>query len=184
MGNKKKVLASVLVVVFVFWAGSALSQMLLAQKGLSEEEIGLRKGTLYGEEQIYPSHGEFPTAQPGSSHPLGRAFENSPPLIPHDLTGMLPIHETKNICKSCHMPEFAPSIGATPIPKTHLMDMVTGKDLKGELDGKRHNCMQCHVPQVRIPPAVVNIFQGEFRDPKSKQRSNLIDNLNEGVELE
>ena len=63
-------------------------------------------------------------------------------------------------------------------------DMITGQDLKGELDGKRHNCMQCHVPQVRIPPAVANIFEGEFRDPKSKQRSNLIDNLNEGVELE
>ena len=110
------------------------------------------------------------------------AFENSPPLIPHDITGMLPIAQTDNICMGCHMPDESASSGATPIPKSHLFDLSTGKDLKGELDGTRFNCMQCHVIQTTVNPAIENLFKGEFRDEDDRHRSNLIDILNEGVE--
>jgi hypothetical protein len=42
--------------------------------------------------------------------------------------------------------------------------------------------MQCHVIQTKLTPAVENIFKGEFRDPNSRYRSNLLNILNEGVE--
>ncbi len=151
------------------------------KKAVSDEQLGIRKGALTDETKITPAHGEYGTAEPGKSKPLGRAFENSPPLIPHDLTGMLPIAETNNACLGCHMPEQASAIGATPMPKSHFFDMDTGKDLKGTMDGKRYNCMQCHVPQVNIPEAVKNTFKADFRSTKSKTSSNLLDTLNEGV---
>ena len=162
-------------------AGSACAQA----NAKSEDEIGLRQETtLYDETKAMPAHGEYGKAEAGKSKPLGRAFENSPPLIPHDLTGMLPLEETNNSCLNCHMPEHAGAIGATAMPKSHFFDIDTGKDLKGRMDGKRYFCMQCHVPQVDIPEAIKNTFKADFRSKKSKTSSNLLDNLNEGVKAD
>ncbi len=154
------------------------------QKAKSEEELGIRKETLYDESKVVPHHGEYGREKPGESKRIERAFENSPPLIPHDLTGMLPIAETNNSCLNCHMPEHAKSLGATALPKSHFVDMDTGHDLKGKLDGKRYNCMQCHVPQVNIPEPIKNTFKAEYRTKKSKTSSDLLDSLNEGVTAE
>ncbi len=153
-------------------------------KEMKEEDLGIRKESLYEEEKEKPEHGEYSTAEPGKSQKLGRAFENSPPLIPHDLTGMLPIAETNNACLNCHMPDHAVSVGATPMPKSHFFDIETGKDLGDKLDGKRYFCMECHVPQVNIPEVIKNEFKGEFRTKKSRTRSDLLDTLNEGVKAE
>lgn len=162
-------------------AGGAYAQA----KMKSEDEIGLRRETtLYDETKAMPAHGEYGKAEPGKSKPIGRAFENSPPLIPHDLTGMLPIAETNNACLNCHMPEHAQALGATPMPKSHFFDIDTGKDLQGKLDNKRYPCMQCHVPQVNIPEAIKNTFKADFRSKKSKTSSNLLDTLNEGVKAD
>ena len=149
---------------------------------ISEEELGIRKETLYDENKTTPVYGEPLNKEAGDSIRIERAFENSPPLIPHDITGMLPIALTDNICMGCHMPDESESSGATPIPKSHLFDISTGKDLKGKLDGKRFNCMQCHVIQTTLSPAVENIFKGVFREEGDRYRSNLIDTLNEGIE--
>lgn len=153
-------------------------------KEKSEEELGIRKETLYDESKVVPPHGEYGKAEPGKSKRIERAFENSPPLIPHDLTGMLPIAETNNACLNCHMPDAARAMNATPLPKSHFVDIDTGKDLKGNLDGKRYPCMQCHVPQVTIPEPIKNTFKADFRSKKSRTSSNLLDSLNEGVKTE
>lgn len=151
-------------------------------KEKSEDELGIRKESLYSEEKEKPEHGEYSTTEPGKSKRIERAFENSPPLIPHDLTGMLPVSETNNACLNCHMPEHAKALGATPLPKSHFFDMQTGKDLGNNLDGNRYPCMECHVPQVNIPEPIKNTFKADFRSKKSKTSSGLLDTLNEGVE--
>lgn len=153
-------------------------------KEKSEEELGIRKETLYDESKVLPPHGEYGEAEPGKSKRIERAFENSPPLIPHDLTGMLPIAETNNACLNCHMPEQAKALGATALPKSHFLDMNTGKDLGVSLHGNRYDCMQCHVPQVNIPEAIKNTFKAEFRKKKDKTSSSLLETLNEGVRAE
>jgi cytochrome c-type protein NapB len=157
-----------------------------AHKSYTEEELGLRKETLYDEASTVPVKGEPMGKDAGENKMIERAFENSPPLIPHDLTGFLPIvrPDTDNMCMECHMPEEAVGTGATPIPKSHLVDLVSGKDLGGNIAGSRFNCMQCHVSQTTVSPAIENLFKGEFRDEKSRYRSNLIEILNEGVEAE
>jgi len=75
-------------------------------------------------------------------------------------------------------------MNATPLPRSHFVDMDTGKDLKGNLDGKRYPCMQCHVPQVEIPAPIRNTFKADFRNKKSKTSSDLIDSLNEGLKTD
>jgi cytochrome c-type protein NapB len=173
-------------IMFVFLAVIAVTLLTgapvaLADKDISDEEMGLRKKSLFIEKGVEPVKGQYTDKAPGTSTRIERAFENSPPLIPHDITGMLPIALTNNICKGCHMPKQAKSTGAIPIPRTHLMDLATGADLKGKLSGERYNCMQCHVQQVKLPAAVENLFKEEFRDERSKYNSNLADTLNEGV---
>lgn len=180
MKRDRFIMAGVLVLAGIFLAGSVFAQA----KGRSEDEIGLRHETLYDETKVSPAHGEYGKAEAGKSKPLGRAFENSPPLISHDLTGMLPLAETNNACLTCHMPEQAMALGATPMPRSHFFDIDTGKDLKGQLDGKRYFCMQCHVPQVNIPEAIKNTFKADFRSKKSKTNSNLLDILSEGVKAD
>lgn len=154
-----------------------------AKEAYSEEELGLRQETLYDESTTMPIHGETTTKEPGESTRFERSFENSPPLIPHDISGMLPL-EKENICMGCHMPEEAVFSGATPIPSSHLINLTTGEYLRGKLDGSRFNCLQCHVIQTTLSPAVQNIFKGEFRDEKGRYRSNLLNILNEGVSAE
>lgn len=180
-GMWRKGLVAVGVAMALGWC---VSPAMAEKNGKSEEEIGIRKETLYEEGKGILPHGEYDTTEPGRSRRIERAFENSPPLIPHDLTGMLPLVETNNACLECHMPEHARSLGATPLPKSHFFDMETGKDLGSRLDGKRYPCMECHVPQVRIPEPVKNTFKADFRSKKSKTSSDLLDSLNEGVQAE
>ena len=180
MKGHRFIIVGSMLLVCALAAGSVFAQ----SKAKSEDEIGLRHEPLSDETKEMPAHGEYGKAEAGKSKPLGRAFENSPPLIPHDLTGMLPVDETNNACLNCHMPEHAAALGATPLPKSHFFDIDTGRDLKGVLDGKRYPCMQCHVPQVNIPEAIKNTFKADFRTKKSKTSSNLLDILNEGVKEE
>jgi len=147
----------------------------------TEEDFGIRKDNLYDEKNVKLEHGDYSQDAPGSSKKIERTFENSPPLIPHDITGMLPISVEGNLCMGCHMPEEAVRSGATPIPRSHLMKMAKHEDLHGHLDHERFNCMECHVPQVEGPIPVENTFKGGFKDKKSKSHSNLVDTLNEGV---
>lgn len=157
------------------------SPLAFAEKGVSDTDMSIRKKSVFDEKGVTPDEGKYTDKAPGDSKKIKRAFENSPPLIPHDITGMLPIAVTNNMCMGCHMPKEAKASGAVAIPKSHLMDLATGKDLKGKLHGERYNCMQCHVQQVELPATVENLFKEDFRDERSRYNSNLADTLNEGV---
>ncbi|MGO9611538.1 MAG: nitrate reductase cytochrome c-type subunit [Dissulfurispiraceae bacterium] len=180
--NRNKLVAVGLAAVMLLVSEAAIAQT-KQPKEITEEEIGIRKASLYDEDKVMPEHGEYPTTPPGESKKIKRAFENSPPLIPHDIRDMPPIDKSNNICMDCHMPGAAPGNGATAIPKSHLVNLVTGEYLKGKLDLLRYNCMQCHVQQDHLTPPVKNAFKSDFRDSQGKTRSNLIDILNEGVSL-
>lgn len=117
----------------------------------------------------------------GESKRYDRSFENAPPLIPHDLEGLIPITADNNMCVSCHMPEVAKDVGATAIPKSHLYSIRNKKDLDGKLSDDRFNCTTCHVPQANVEAKFKNNFKPEYRDANSTSRSNLLDVLNEGV---
>lgn len=150
---------------------------------ISEEELGYRNNPLYTEDAAPPPV-QFPTEPPGTSKRLARAYENAPPQIPHSVEGLVPIKPGQNACLSCHMPEVAKTMGATPIPKTHIaLDLFTkgGKKKELKIDPARYQCVMCHAAQAKTQPLVKNIFKPEFRDPQAKQKSTLFERWKEGL---
>ena len=89
---------------------------------ITEASLGLRKTDLYTEDSTIASKTEYRTSQAMGSAKIQRAFQDAPPMIPHDTTGMLPIKTEDNRCVSCHMPQMASGMGATPIPVSHFTD--------------------------------------------------------------
>lgn len=178
-----------------------------ATQTMSEEEIGLRTTNLYTEKDTVADKTQYKTAPAGTSTKIERAFENAPPMIPHDVEGLLPITIDNNQCLGCHEPSVAPSMGATPIPKSHFTNfrpntmldkdgniVKEGKVIENTSDiktvnheamdtlaGARFNCSQCHAPQSEGNNVPQNTFKAEFRDKASNSKSNLIDVINEGV---
>ncbi|MDQ1263882.1 MAG: nitrate reductase (cytochrome), electron transfer subunit [Campylobacterota bacterium] len=161
---------------------------------VSEESLGLRKTDLYSEDSTVASKTEYNRAQATTSSKIKRAFQDAPPMIPHDTTGMLPIKVSDNRCVACHMPEVADSVGATPLPVSHFTDfrprakIVNGVAVdtvnnyknetmivkKAELQHARFNCSQCHAPQSQGNLAVENTFEPVFlsKDGASKSSWN------------
>lgn len=175
---------------------------------VSEAALGLRKTDLYSEESTHGDKADYDRPAPGTSTRFERAFKDAPPMIPHSVEGLLPITKMNNQCLGCHLPEVAPAVGSTPIPKTHFTNyrpethMENGQVLK---EGKalsesntadvkiaktrttdtlyqgRFNCTQCHAPQSKMKTSVANTFRPDYGDDENKAHSSLIDSMNEGV---
>ncbi len=179
-----------------------------AAKTYSEESLGLRKTNLYVEEaETVGDETKYDKSAAGSGVFIKRAFENAPPMISHDVEGMLPIKIGNNSCLSCHAPEVAAAVKATPYPASHMTnyrpDTAIGKDGRitkqggsvdntadfrnvgsklGKLAGARYNCSQCHAPQSGKGQLVENNFQPDFRAANGANRSNQVTNLFEGID--
>jgi cytochrome c-type protein NapB len=89
------------------------------KKEVTEEVLGLRKTSLF-DENVEPAKTDYKRASAGSSDRFERAYVNAPPMIPHDVEGLLPITKDNNQCLGCHMPAAAKGVGATAIPKSHF----------------------------------------------------------------
>lgn len=174
---------------------------------VSEESLGLRKTDLYSESTTVASKTTYRTDYAGGSQTIERAFDNAPPMIPHDVEGMLPITISNNACTGCHMPEVASSMGATAIPESHFAsfrpvtqiaadgkiikdgqvventsDKLTSLHKLDDLSKARFNCSQCHAPQSTGDLLVENNFRPDFQSEEMKKKSSLLDTLNVGVE--
>ena len=178
---------------------------------VSERALGLRKTDLYKEDTAVGVKTDYSRPAPGTSTKFKRAYRDAPPMIPHSVEGLLPITKMNNQCLGCHLPEVAPSVGATPISPTHFTNYrpntvmkegavlkegkVLGKELGNTSDIKlakaqksdtlyqgRFNCTQCHAPQSKVKTDVANTFRPDYGDNKYKAHSSLLENMNEGVE--
>ena len=187
----------------VFMVGCSAANQALQ----SEESIGLRKTDLYSENTTTGDRTEYIKTAAGESKVIERAFENAPPMIPHTVEGMIPITINNNSCTGCHTPGVAESLNATPIPKSHFTDfrpatalakdgriskegkavdntseLKTAAKSLATLSGSRFNCTLCHAPQSMATEAPANNFKADFRADGHNKKSNLIDNINEGVD--
>src|SRR5574344_2603272 len=190
----------------IFAITSIFAASVNAAQTIKDDSIGLRHESLLDENKVAGDETKYRTDPAGTSTKIERAFENAPPMIPHDTEGMLPITIDNNQCTMCHDPALAESMGATPIPKSHFTSFreQVNLDKKGELqrDGKvvanssdlktiikpldhlsnaRFNCSACHAPQSDSKIVPKNNFQTEFRSSDLNDKSNLIDTINEGV---
>jgi len=167
-------------------------------KTISEESLGLRKTDLYSEASTVADETRYTKDTAGSSQKFKRAFQDAPPMIPHNTEGMLPITINNNQCTGCHQPGVAESMGALPYPKSHMTDFrpatsiapdgkiaKNGKEVDntsseklanisikevGRLTGARFNCSQCHAPQ-SDSPAPKNTFEPAYTDAKGASKS-------------
>ncbi|MCF6364593.1 MAG: nitrate reductase cytochrome c-type subunit [Bacteroidales bacterium] len=190
---KKIFLLSVLFAALII-AGCKNEKNNTRQNGTS-----FRKGDLFSEDFSLGEKAVVTANAPGKNEREERAFENAPPLIPHKVEGFFPITQKNNICLSCHMPDKAEAVGSTPLPASHFTNyrpeivksgnryqesnksLTVAKDLNGKLSPARYNCEQCHVPQTNARLDVRNLFEAEFRNDKSKSKSDLDQRINEGV---
>ena len=151
-----------------------------APKTVTEESLGLRKTDLYSE--TVETEGDathYSKSVAGSGHKIARAFQDAPPMIPHDVEGMVPITINDNQCVACHDPMVAKDMGATPYPSSHMKNFrpasvaqsgantssasLANISIKDEhkLVGARFNCTQCHASQADAP-APKNNFEAVF----------------------
>ncbi|MEN8226437.1 MAG: nitrate reductase cytochrome c-type subunit [Bacteroidota bacterium] len=169
------------------------------QDWTADEDIDMSDELLMSDESVLTEMPEYSKIRSGESETFQRSFENAPALIPHRVGGFLPIKANDNKCMRCHMPEKAPEFDATPIPETHFtnyrpyvveedgvyrVDAVEGEVVEQDLDHfnkAMFNCSQCHVPQAEVTVEISNVFDPEYRKGSHKSKSNLKDNMGEGV---
>jgi len=92
------------------------------KKVVDETVLGLRKTSLFSEDNVEPAKVKEDRPAPGVAPRFERAYVNAPPMIPHSVDGLLPITKDNNQCLSCHMPDVAKGVGATPIPPSHFIN--------------------------------------------------------------
>ena len=160
-------------------------------KTVTEESLGLRKTDLYSEKsETFGDEAKYNKNVAGAGYKIQRAFQDAPPMIPHDVEGMLPITISDNQCSGCHMPEVASSMGATAIPSSHFTNFrpksvaqsgnntssanLSDISIKAEskLVGARYNCSQCHAPQSGDALAVENTFEADFTSADGASKSS------------
>ena len=104
------------------------------KKEVDETVLGLRKTSLFSEDNVAPPEVKENRPAPGTAPRFERAYVNAPPMIPHSVEGLLPITKDNNQCLGCHMPDVAKGVGATPIPPSHFTNYRPETVLKnGEL---------------------------------------------------
>ena len=160
-------------------------------KIIDADPIGLRKVELLSEDKAAPSETKYGTSAPMSGYKIERAYQNAPPMIPHDVEGLMEITPDNNACIGCHEAAVAPSMNATPIPKSHYINFrpkdklegdnfVKGADnMKNEVSIKpidtissaRFNCTACHAPQSTGELAVENTFKPTYTRKDGKEKS-------------
>ena len=185
MKQISKIGLSLVAVAMITVAGYANSSKQL----VTDDSLGLRKTSVDSEESVKPDVTKYKTAAAGTSKKINRAFQDAPPMIPHDVEGMLPITISNNQCKDCHMPEVASSVGATAVPVSHLTNFrpesraIDGENTSTEertdvaikkldtLAGARFNCSQCHAPQSE-GELVKNNFKAVFTKKDGAHKSS------------
>ncbi len=109
-------------------------------------------------------------SRPGTTKPVARTFSTQPPVIPHSIENFSDINLEENQCMDCHSAANYKKKNAPKLGDSHFYDRE-GKKLD-EASSARHNCVQCHVPQVDAPPLVENTFQGDKKPEAKKAKKN------------
>lgn len=128
-----------------------------AQRPIPDRELGLRKTTLTDDRvpPVFVSSEQMP----GESERLPRAFEGTPPLIPHSVDGFVPVTRESNFCVACHATGSTDPADPPQVPESHLIDWRAAPGVvRDSVAGARWVCTSCHVPQTDAQPIVGSTF--------------------------
>ncbi|MEF9997409.1 MAG: nitrate reductase cytochrome c-type subunit [Burkholderiaceae bacterium] len=136
--------------VFLLVLGSAT---VFAQSGrpILDSDLGLSKGSVF--DTPTPPIFDYEGGPPIVRNPASQA----PPLIPHPISGYVPITPASNMCLACHerpadAGKPAAAGEAQAIPLNHYVK--SGKELK--LNRAMYDCQICHAPAANVKPLVGN----------------------------
>lgn len=107
-----------------------------------------------------PEAKKYLGGKPGAQEKIARTYRDQPPVIPHAVENFDEINLEENQCLTCHSADAYKKKKAPKIGDSHFRDR-DGKVLANS-SALRHNCTQCHVPQVDAPPLVENDFKGDI----------------------
>jgi cytochrome c-type protein NapB len=119
---------------------------------------------------VAPAGKAYLGGKPGGQDKVARTFEGQPPVIPHAVANFDEITLEENQCLSCHGADTYKKKNAPKVGDSHFVDRE-GKKL-AEASAARHNCVQCHVPQVDAPPLVENSFRGHVAEGAPAGKKN------------
>lgn len=120
-----------------------------------------------------PEAKKFIGGKPGGQEKVARTFQDQPPVIPHAVENFDEITLEENQCLSCHGADTYKKKKAPKVGDSHFRDREG--NLLSAASASRHNCTQCHVPQVDAPPLVENSFKGDIAEVqagKSAKKKN------------
>lgn len=135
-----------------------------ASSGVAQEAPKPMRGADVAAVDQAPEAKKYLGGKPGGQEKVARTFTSQPPVIPHAVENFDEITLEENQCLTCHSAANYQKKKAPKIGDSHFRDRE-GKVL-AEASAARHNCTQCHVPQVDAPPLVENDFKGEVAASK------------------
>ena len=127
------------------------------------EPVGSMRGVDVAAADKAPEVRTYVGKRPGTAGQqlVARTFAEQPPVIPHAVDNFDDINLEENQCMGCHGPAKFKEKNAPKVGDSHFLDR-NGKKL-ADVSMLRHNCTQCHVPQVDAPPLVENRFVGTVK---------------------
>ncbi len=138
----------------------------LAPQVLAQDLAKAMRGADVAAPDQAPEAKSYLGGKPGGQDKVARTFKEQPPVIPHAVENFDEISLEENQCLSCHGADTYKKKNAPKIGSSHFLDR-DGKKLT-DTSAARHNCVQCHVPQVDAPPLVENNFKGNVADAKGE----------------
>lgn len=156
---------------------------------VADTELSLRKGETAGDSVVLAAP-QYSKADAGDSKKIDRAFYDAPPMVPHDIEGMVQTKE-ENECLDCHEEGDEDTPGVSP---SHRIKAVV-KDLRGSqsqngqlhvvtehakvaegINNERYNCSACHVPQATN---LVGLVENDFgKTEPSDAKKDVLNDLN------
>ncbi len=158
MGGSPRWLAPVLASAALGCASARSAPGPIASPGpVPDAELGLSKGSVFD----VPAPPPVPAnaSAPGERPAPPRAYPGAPPVIPHAVSGFLPITARENACVDCHGAKEKRPGQATPIPASHGADPGEAAGPDGlRVAATRWVCTACHVERTGARPLVGNGF--------------------------
>ncbi len=136
----------------------------MAQPALAQQPVPMRGADVAAADPV-PDAKKYLGGKPGGQEMVARTFRDQPPVISHALENFDEISLEENQCLTCHGADTYKQKKAPKVGDSHFVDR-DGKMLPAA-SAARHNCTQCHVPQVDAPPLVGNDFTGDIAGKKN-----------------
>jgi len=98
-----------------------------------------------------------PKRQAITRKPAPRNYPQQPPLIPHNVQGLM-IQTRVNMCLAGHARQTERRSNAAKLPDSHFLDRG-GNTSRDTVAPRRWFCVQCHVRQADTPLLVSNTYR-------------------------